>query len=54
MSLIGNFMMRPTVGDKNDVKMEETKGEENGSDWKHAVDGLPLEEVPQPDLDSFK
>ena len=31
-SPIRNFMMRPTVGDKNDVKMEETKGEENGSD----------------------
>jgi len=41
-------------GDENDVKMEEAKGEENGSDKKHGVHGLPHEEVPQPDLDSVK
>ena len=41
-------------GDENDVKMEEAKGEENGSDKKHGVHGLPHEEVPQPDLDAVK
>jgi len=41
-------------GDENDVKMEEAKGEENGTDKTHSVHSSPCEEVPQPGLDSVK
>ena len=41
-------------GDEDDVKMEEAKGEENGTDKTHSVQSSPYEEVPQPGLDSVK